>query len=70
VTLKIAVDLAQVVQILDGEEASLSPSGVKNGSSMSLGQDEAIAGGITGVLQVQTQLLEEQHGHDLGDRGT
>ena len=39
-------------KILGGEEASLSPCGVKDGSRVALGQNEPVVGGILRVGNV------------------
>ena len=40
VTLEVGVNLAEVHQVLPGEEASLRPGGIQDWGSVTLGQDE------------------------------
>ena len=60
VALQIAVDTAQSLQILHGEEATLSQRCVQTGSGVTLGQHEAVTIALLGIGGVDVQFLKIQ----------
>ena len=63
--LEVGVKLPQLHELRGGEEASLGPSSIEDGSRMALGKDEAVVARVLGVINLVPHGVEEEHTHDL-----
>ena len=66
VALKVAADMAQGLEVLLGEEATLGEGRIQRGSAVALGEHEAVAVGATRVCRIDVHLLEVEVGDDVG----
>ena len=65
-TLQVAADMAQRLEVLLGEEPALGEHGVQARSAMALGEHKAVAIGLAGISRVDVHFLKVQIGHDVG----
>ena len=65
-TLQVAADMAQRLEVLLGEEPALGEHGVQARSAVALGEHKAIAVGLAGIGRVDVHFLKVQIGHDVG----
>ena len=65
-TLQVAADMAQRLEILLGEEPTLGEHGVQARSAMALGEHKTVAIGLAGIGRVDVHFLKVQIGHDVG----
>ena len=68
VALQPPAQLAVVVDLLDGEEATERQGGVEPGRGMRLGQDQPVAFGPVRLVGSEPELTEVQEREDLGHR--
>ena len=66
VALQIAVDMAQGLQILHGEETAMGQRGVQAGCGMALTQDKTVPVLPLGILGIDIHFLEVQIGEHFG----
>ena len=66
VTLQVAANMAQRLEVLLGEEPALGEHGVQARSAMTLGKHKAVAIGLAGIGRVDVHFLKVQIGHDVG----
>lgn len=62
---EVGIGFAEGEQLLHGEGPGFCPRGVVDGGGVSLGEHEAVAGGVLGVLDVDAEHVEEEDGEDL-----
>ena len=67
VALQAAADVAQRLELLNGEEPAARENGVERGGRVALGEDEAVAVGLVGIGRVDVHVLEVQVGQDVRD---
>ena len=65
-TLQVAADMTQRLEVLLGEEPALGEHGVQTRSTVALGEHKAIAVGLAGIGRVDVHFLKVQIGHDVG----
>ena len=65
-SLQVAADVAQRLEILFGEEPALGEHGVQTRCTVALGEHETIAVGLAGIGRIDVHFLEVQVGHDVG----
>ena len=65
-TLQVAADMAQRLEILLGEEPTLGEHGVQARSAMALGEHKTVAIGLAGIGRVDVHFLKVQIRHDVG----
>ena len=68
-TFKVRVDLPQIHEVLGREEASLGPGSVKDGGSVTLGEDEPVVAGLLGLGHGVPHHAVEEDAHDLRHGG-
>ena len=67
VALQVAADLAQGLEVLHREEPTLSQRGVQRRSRMALGEHQAVAVRVLGILRIHLHLYEIEVRQHLGD---
>jgi hypothetical protein len=63
----VAGEGAAVLGVLADHDAQLAGGGVDDGDGVSLAEDEAVAGGVVGVLGAPPHRVEHEHGGDVGE---
>jgi hypothetical protein len=67
VTLEIGRSLAEGLEVFYGEEASVSKSGVKTGSAVSLGENETVAVSLLGICGIDIHFFEVEISEHISD---
>jgi hypothetical protein len=65
---KAGIQLAEVEELLRGQESPGGQGHVEDGHGMSFGQEEAVSVGPGGIGGVKTELMEVEGGDDLRGR--
>ncbi len=66
-SLKVAVRVTECLEILNGEISSVSESGVKTGSTVSLGKYKTVTIRLFRILGVNVHFFKVQIGQYIGD---